>query len=870
VTLSSPTRFGRYVVLDILTGDPGEVTLLAFDPQLDRKVGLKVFDELTAGEGTHERRDRARVLANLVHPHVVRVHDVGTREGRLFVAMDFVEGVTFDVWCAREHPDPRRIVEVLAAAAEGLAAAHEAGLVHGNFSPNTLVIGDDGQIRVLDFVRSAEDHRDGAMDETRDRIDVCTTLHEALFGSRPGSSDGELPPPPADSKVPMAVRRVLLAGLREGQPHPTMRELATQLRRAVRGRKLAWGGALAAVAVGATALALFASPGDDLPKRSWCDGVDAKIEAVWNDEIARGLHTAFVATNVTFAEEAWGAVSEDVERFVTAWRAAEREDCARGVTAAKPAISLCLHRQYESLRTFAAALQQPDGELVANAARTAASLGDPSSCAAETETGFGYGDVQLDRVMQIESLLSASQVQRELSKYDQSIASGLEARAQAQAAGLKWWQAEADYQVARSRAIRGDEEDAERGFHDAFSEAVASRHGEMVARSSMELAQLLAEQGRHDEASRWIEHARGAVQTHDSLSLRIRLAAVEGAAAYRRGDYAEARDHFARSGELAMQTERPDPFARIHAAKMGANAVGRLGDTQAEVDMLLESLEYTEAKLGPDHPNVAHHLNSLASAYARQGNIDEALAANERAVAIFERVFGPDHSNTIMGLTNLAGVLHEAGRDEEAEVAYARGLKAAEANFPPDDARRITILANVGMFYSLTGRYEEAARYLADAAERSEAINGPDHSFTLGYLNNLAATYMFGGSDEKARDVYRELLGRTERVLGPEHPQMTPCLLGLATVEATLGHPDVAVPLLRRALEIATDRNDRPERVGSVQFHLAQVLWDTGSAPAEALEIARGARLSYAAAAEGGWDVGDRDDEIRKWLAERE
>ncbi len=853
-------------MLDILTGDPGEVTLLAFDPQLDRKVGLKVFEGMFDDAADAKRRETAKALAKLVHPHIVRVHDVGTHEGRLFVAMDFVEGVTFDVWLTREQPGVRRIVEVLAAAADGLAAAHEANLVHGNFSPHTLVIGDDGQIRVLDFVRCAPKRDARPPSRTGDRVALCTAMYEALFKQSPWGDDEQLRAPPLDTKVPLAVRRALMEGLRRDQPAPSMRELATALRRGLRARRVVWGGALSLLAV-AAGVAFAATP-PAAPERSWCDGVDARISEVWNERVAERIRDEFVATGVSFADAAWREVSTDVERFVDAWRAAERRDCDRGVAAANPAVTLCLHRQYESLRAFVTALEEPTPEIVSNVLRATSSLGDPAACDSSTQP-MGYGDADLDTVLAIQSKLSEAQMQRDLSQYDRSISAALGAKRAAVQTGARSLEAEADYHAARSRALAGDEEEAERGFHDAFSAAVASGHDEFIARSSMELAQLLAEQGRRDEAEQWIEHARGAVQKQDSHELWVRLAAVEGAAAFRRGDYLAAKQHFTRSGELAEQSEKPNAFAKMHAAKMLANSIGRLGDVDGEVELLQDSLAYAEDKLGDAHPNVAHHLNSLGSAYARKGAIDQALAANERAVEIFEAVFGDDHPNTVMGLANLANTLHEAGRDEEAEAAYTRALASAERGLPADDSRRITIVGNAGMFFSLTGRYVEAATYLADAAARSEAVNGPDHSHTLGFLNNLAATHMFAGNDQQAADVYRKLLVRTERVLGPEHPQMTPCLLGLATVESNLGRPGEAVPLLRRALQIALDAKDRPERLAVVQFKLAQALWDSGIDPQEAIARARGARQSYLAAAEGGWDIGEHNDEIDAWIAER-
>jgi tetratricopeptide (TPR) repeat protein len=724
-------------------------------------------------------------------------------------------------------------------------------------------------VRVLDFIRSAPNRRGRRPDATTDRVDLCATMFRTLFGVDPFGPDGQVRTPPLETKVPLAIRRTLQAGLRTEDTELSMHALAGRLRRAIRTRRVVWGAALAGIVL-TTAVTAFASAPAALPERSWCQAVDARIEAVWNPEIAQRVHAAFVATRQPYAEEAWTSVERDVERFVERWRAAEREDCARAGRDANPAATYCLHRQYESLRAFTGALVEADADLLTNAARTAAALGNPSVCDEQIARALPHGAADLDEALAIQAILSAADIHRELSRYDDALASAKDARARAQAVTARALVAEADVLAAQVHAALGDEDMAERGFHEAFSAAVATNHTEVIARSSLGLAHLFAEQGRHDEARRWAAHARGAVETVDDDALRIRLASVEGACAFRRGDYAQARDDYQRAVDLAEAVDPPDHFTRLHATKMLANSLGSLGDTQAEIDLLEGSLEETEDRLGGGHPQMGNLLNSLASALSRRGSIDLALQSNERAVEVFDGVFGSGHANSIMALTNLATTLHEAGRDEEAEAAYTRALRTAEAEFDPNDTRRVTIAANVGMFYATTERYVEAAALLSDAAARSEAINGPDHSFTLGYLNNLAATYMFSGNEDKAYDVYVELLGRTERVLGEDHPQVVPCLLGIATVETARGDAKAAVPRLQRALEIAVDRGERPERIASVQWHLAQALWDSGIDRASALKTARAAEQSYLAAVDGGFDVGEAAQEVRAWVQARQ
>jgi tetratricopeptide (TPR) repeat protein len=869
VPLPSPSRFGRYVVLDLLTGDPGEVTLLAFDPELDRKVGLKVFDATFDAEKDARRRDKARELARLVHPHVVRVHDVGAHGDQLYVAMDFVPGASLATWVRESAPSWRRRLDVLLAAGEGLAAAHAAGLVHGGFSAHAVVVGDDGQIRVIDFVRSRPNRHGRRPDVERDRIDFCATVYRVLWDASPWDDEGRPRPAPTDTRVPRAVRRAIVHGLEPGGRFATMKPLLEELRRALGRQRFAWAAlALVLTAVGVGAAAVVA-PGSPTP-RPWCDDLPGHASQVWNPDVATRARESFVATGAPYAADVWDDVQTQIDGFVTAWSGAQSRDCARrdDPEAVDAAITLCLHRQYEGLRAFVSVLQDADREVVASAARTIASLGSPDACEVVDDGPMPDEPGALATMMAIESVLSAAKVQHELGRFVDSAATAGRARAMAVELGARALVAEADYRIALSQGRAGDEAEAERGFHAAFAGAVASEHHEIVARAAMELSWLLAEQGRDEEAVLWTEHAAAAVERRSTIELRTRLAAVKGKVAFHRGDYAEAREHYVESAKLAETSSPPDVFARMHAKQVTALCVGHLGDTDAEIELLREGLAETEAELGTEHPNVGHYRNSLASALSRRGSVEPALEEAERAQAVFAASLGPEHWATVSSRLSLSAIQNEMGRDAEAEAGYEVALSTARRTLPLEDPRYATVLGNVGMFYAMKERYVEAAALLSEAATRHEAIHGPDHSMTLGFLNNLAATHMFAGSDEEAARVYADVLVRTERALGADHPQLVPALLGLAHVEHDLGRSAAAVRRLERALEITTSRGDRPERIGRVQLTLADVLWQADIDRTRAKAMARAAQQSWMAAKDSGWDIGSQLAEAKTWLDE--
>jgi eukaryotic-like serine/threonine-protein kinase len=313
--LARGATVGRYVVVDTVgRGGMGEV-YAAYDPQLDRKVALKLLHEQAraprgaAGRAARDRLLReAKVIARLSHPNVVVVHDAGEIDARVFLAMEFVDGQTLGAWLAAAPRGWRAIRDVFLAAGEGLAAAHEAGLVHRDFKPQNVMVARDGSVRVMDF-GLARDVGAGAgeggeaaatpaaeaavaggapgaltrtgtligtplymapeqflarpTDARTDQFSFSIALYEALYGERPFRADsfaaladqvvaGRLQEPAAKTRAPAFLRKLLLRGLRAdpAERYPSMRALLSALRHdpARRRRGLAVGAAVAALA----------------------------------------------------------------------------------------------------------------------------------------------------------------------------------------------------------------------------------------------------------------------------------------------------------------------------------------------------------------------------------------------------------------------------------------------------------------------------------------------------------------------------------------------------------------------------------------------------------------------------------------------
>ncbi len=428
-----PIRIGRFVVLERLGAGGMGVVYAAFDPELDRKVAIKL---LARARGTADEQARlvreARAMAKLAHPHVVHVYEVGEHAGQLFVAMELVAGPTLRAWWAT----PRTWRELLAAciaAGRGLAAAHAAGIVHRDFKPDNVIVGDDGRVRVLDFGLArpihAPTHDDAAnvvslaspitttlttpragtpaymapeqlrgerADAASDQFAFCATLWEGLSGALPfperrnGASYGghvEAAPerPPAD-RMPRWIERVLRRGLSERDRFASLDRLLAALERdpaKVWAKRVGIAAAVAGMGIA------FAMGGTLAPSTvpDACGGGRELLEQTWPtaDREAAFAHVATLGAG--FGAEVAPRASASVEGWMDRWATAHRAACEAQREGEQSSASgerrmACLDRGRAALRAMAGVMPTLAPEGVVPLQLLVAGLPDPDRCAA--------------------------------------------------------------------------------------------------------------------------------------------------------------------------------------------------------------------------------------------------------------------------------------------------------------------------------------------------------------------------------------------------------------------------------------------------------------------------------------------------------
>ncbi|MEM6795316.1 MAG: serine/threonine-protein kinase, partial [Acidobacteriota bacterium] len=350
-TLDTGSILGRYVLLGpIGRGGSGQV-FAAYDPQLDRKVAVKVLRSAPdTAAGSPERLLReARALARLQHPNVLTIHDIGESAGRVFVATELLAGSTVAEWLSEGERPWTEVVEIFVGVAQGLAAAHAQGLVHRDVKPSNMMISGEGEGLLVDFgiardLPAAEDERGeipleelgqgqtlaasrpgldrgtgragtpafmapeqksgGEIGPAADQYAFCVALHWALGrGVLPGAA-------PLPDSVPAALERLIARGLAAdpADRHASMEALAQRLLevrdrwRQRYSRRLLAGG-VAALGAGVIWALAFQSSGS-AALASCSDGRDP-MAALWNPEARSALHQSLAGREPAVGPAVW-------------------------------------------------------------------------------------------------------------------------------------------------------------------------------------------------------------------------------------------------------------------------------------------------------------------------------------------------------------------------------------------------------------------------------------------------------------------------------------------------------------------------------------------------------------------------------------
>jgi tetratricopeptide (TPR) repeat protein len=886
---------GRFTLLEpVGRGGMGTV-YAAYDAQLDRRIAIKLLTPGRASRDASTARRRmlaeARAMAKVSHPNVVTVYEVGLHErageddADVFVAMEFVEGHTLRAWAERQTPDWRRIVSTYDAAGRGLAAVHAAGLVHRDFKPDNVMLGDDGRVRVMDFGLAREDARldstgtepsptaaiaepltqTGALvgtpaymapeqfegqpaDARSDQYSFCVALYEALWGKRPhvAKTPMELASKvlarpevtlPTEGDVPRHVRRAVARGLMRSPEArwPSMTDLLDALTPHRRWRRAA---TLATVAAGAAAIAWAAAASE--PPRP-CEGAPAAFAEIWGPGRADALQASFAATALPFAAHASARVTRRLDDYADGWISQHRDACeATRVRGEQSEQRLdqrmrCLDRRRAEADALVDVLVTADARAVERADDAVSTLVDPSRCGDDAfleATHEPPADPTVaDHVEQLRDRMTEAQAVYATGDNAAALQQLEAVLTEAEEIGYAPLRAEALVDTARvAVATREDFAPELARLERGYFAAREARLPLLAAKAALEVSSMRASANMEiAEARHWLRLATVEAHAHELPDLGTLLLTVEATIAEADGDYATAISLVERN--LAATEARCgadcDELIELHSS------LATLYDNREQFAQSLphgiEALRLAEQLYGPDHPNVAEPLLRLGETQRSLGHFKDAVAAMERGLALRERQLGPTQMNVVVPRAVLGSALIDAGRVDEGLAALHRAHRDVEQLERSE--QKAAVLNRLADAYSETGRLDESRTAYTEAYEIMKALHPDGHPALSILLSNLAFVDDERGDKEGALAGYRESLALRRATVPDPDPQQARFLWNIGKTLMELHRPDEAVDPLREASELLQDQP--PTTMGvSIVLSLATALAPTDRAGA--------------------------------------
>jgi tetratricopeptide (TPR) repeat protein len=876
MSLERGAKLGRYMLLSKLGEGGMGVVYGAYDPELDRKVALKILSaRISSGTAAGSKAAQARLLreaqamARVKHPNVITVYDVGTIGRQVFVAMELVDDGTLGRWFRNTPRTWKEILRTFMEAGKGLAAAHAAGLVHRDFKPDNVLISKDGRVQVTDFglarLVDTEDEDEPSYipprrvdSDERRLIETQLTQVGAVVGTPaympPEQHLGKVPDARSDQFSFCAALYFALFTVRPFDPQ--------------------------AMAAHAGRILDESSPSTKVERATLRRSTGMFTRGIIKEPPREPKVPAWVRSALMH-----GLAVDPNDRF------SSMEELLKELESAP------LKRQR---RLYAAGGVGAAG-LVAAAALAIASQRS-SLCRGADRKLEGVWDepTKVEVMGRIRSLNkswaaeTASAVDHRLGKYAGDWASMFQEACEA--TRVRGEQSES---VMSLRMICLDKRLREMG---ALTRLLKQGDDQVLAKSVDAVHALSSLNGCADidlltapvslpedkQVRERIEvvgtHIAEAKALHDAGKFKPALEIAEGAAADARVIgyaplIAEAlrwrgwlldRDGKYKEGEQSLRDA-------VNAADSGRADEERLRDifrliwavgySQGRFEEGLQWVRAGEALLkrigGNEELEMDLH-NMAAAIHMAQGKYAEALAQYQLAVQLSERVLGADDPARARYLGNLGAAQMHLGNKDEALKLSQQSLAMVEASLGRDHPTAAPMHQNLAKLLTVKKDYDGALAHAKAAVHIFEQANGPKHPKVADAMDNVVIVLQSEGYYQEALDVAQRSLEIRRKTLGEDHPSLGYSYENIGEAYLGLKQYDRAIDALERSLSVREPFGVAATELAEARFALAQSLWLGGRDKRRARTLARQARDGYDTS-------GDKEHlaEVVKWIQER-
>ncbi len=910
------SQVGRFVILRMLgQGAMGSVHA-AFDPKLNRSVALKrvrPLSDASLGAAAEERLIReARALARLSHPSVVAVHEVTLIEGRVTLAMELVEGTTLEHWLREGDRPPDEVLAVLTQAGEGLAAAHQAGIVHRDFKPSNVLIGADGRARVSDFglardrdnAAEAEDEqwptlaplhltRTGELvgtpaymapeqlagqpaDARSDQFSFAATLYEALTRVRPyqGETLSHLrerlsrdTAPDSVRRLPPRLRPVLLRALRRDPMgrFGSVRELLDAVARAWSANRAHRGLLAAALGVGVS----VAGWGVVTSPARRCEAGSARAQALWTSEARERTERALIATGKPFAATVFASLQGRVEAYLPLWTAHYVTACQEGHRWLSGDLEklqarlTCLSFDARQLEAVLETVQTGGAPVVERAAQAVGALPSPAHCdepARERQALGSEAEPARDALARAKSAF-------DLGRYEAGLPFAVDAQQRAQTLGAQGLLAEATLVRGRLLQRAARYEEARRTYDEALAAAKRGGRRDVEAFAAIELIRLEGDRlSALDEGLAWSARARALLDAYGAdPELETKFELATGSILTKVGRSTEAVEHHRRALALAERSGAEDIF-RLSAAHQSLSVSLRAtGAFEEAMSHAKRAVDLLVPVVGEAHPTAIYALSAVAGLHTDLAEYAQAVPAAAKVVALRSVAQSPVHPSTLADRVGLAVAMAQSG-DLEGGIAEQTATLALMRQHLGPRHREVGLgQLNLAEIYRRAGRLAEAKAEALAATEILSSLVSAEREVLRANLITARISRDLGDLPG-AKALMLTTVTAAERLFGPEGRFVGDCLTILGQLRLLSRQPALAIVPLERALTIREANMTDPRDMGNTRFYLAQALWDAGGDRRRALQLADLARQTPL---RGQIDKGGLE-EVERWMKARQ